>query len=72
MPEWPRRVLAPTARLDSRRSGQQNIEPITLGLMEDFNNWPRSWKTFFRVAAWLFGGGITLLIAFNLYQALAH
>jgi hypothetical protein len=40
--------------------------------MEDFNNWPRSWKTFFRVAAWLFGGGITLLIAFNLYQALAH
>lgn len=38
--------------------------------MDDFDNWPRSWRIFFRVAAWLFGGGITLLIALSIYHAL--
>ncbi len=31
--------------------------------MDDFENWPGSWKSVVRLAAWLFGGGITLLLA---------
>ena len=40
--------------------------------MDDFDNWPGYWKTVVRVAAWLFGGGITLLIALSIYQAVTH